>query len=177
MFYSRSVAESQHRLTTHTIDFPYTRTLGPVLSAFLTGMRDGKILGIKGRDGTVICPPTEWDPATGEGLGTDLVEVGPGGVVTTWAWVSTPTPKHPLDKPFAFALIQLDGADTGLMHAVDAGSIDTMKTGMRVTPRWKDDRVGHITDIDAFVPEPAAGGFADPSLTETEPAPATNGDA
>ena len=146
------MAKSQERLTTHTIDFPYTRTLGPVFSAFLTGMRDGKILGIKGLDGKVICPPTEWDPATGEGLDNDFVEVGPGGVVTTWAWVTEPAPKHPLDHPFAFALIQLDGADTGLLHAVDAGSIDNMKTGMRVAARWKDERIGHITDV-AFVPE------------------------
>lgn len=152
MFYCLVVAAGD-RLTTHTIDFPYTRTLGPVLSAFLTGMRDGKLLGIKGPDGKVICPPTEWDPATGVALADDFVEVGPGGAVTTWAWVSEPTPKHPLSKPFAFALIQLDGADTGLLHAVDAGSAEKMQTGMRVIPRWKDQRIGHITDVEAFVPE------------------------
>ena len=152
MFYFRAVADSQERMTTHTIDFPYTRTLGPVYSEFLTGMLDGRLLGIKGRDGKVICPPTEWDPETGDALDNDFVEVGPGGVVTTWAWVTEPTPKHPLDKPFAFALIQLDGADTALMHAVDAGSIDKMSTGMRVTARWKDDRIGHIADV-TFVPD------------------------
>ena len=42
----------------------------------------------------------------------DFVAVGPGGVVTTWAWVHAPRPKHPLDRPFAWALIRLDGADT-----------------------------------------------------------------
>ena len=152
MFYSEAVA-TDVPMTTHTIEFPYTRTLGPVYSAFLTGMRDGKILGIRGRDGRVLCPPTEWDPNTGEGLDPELVEVGPGGTVETWAWVTAPTPKHPLDRPFAFALIKLDGADTALMHAVDAGSIDAMKTGMRVSPRWKSERVGHITDVEAFVPE------------------------
>ncbi len=151
MFYSRTLAAK--RLTTHTIEFPYTRTLGPVNGAFLTGLRDGQLLGIKSRDGRVLCPPTEWDPTTGEGLDVELVDVGPGGVVTTWAWVVEPTRKHPLDHPFAFALIQLDGADTGLMHAVDAGSIDNMQTGMRVTARWKSERIGHITDVEAFVPE------------------------
>ena len=33
------------------------------------------------------CRPTEYDPATGEEL-DELVEVGPGGTVTTWAWVA-----------------------------------------------------------------------------------------
>ena len=141
--------------TTHTIEFPYTRTLGPVYSEFLTGLRDGRILGITGKDGTVLCPPTEWDPWTGDALDPSLTEVGPGGTVETWAWVSEPTPKHPLDTPFAFALVKLDGAGTAMMHAVDAGSMDAMQTGMRVTAKWRDERIGHITDF-VFVPEASA---------------------
>ena len=90
--------------------------------------------------------------ATGEALDIDFVDVGPGGIVETWAWVTEPTRKHPLDHPFAFALIRLDGADTGLLHAVDAGTMDRMRTGMRVVARWKDERVGHIADL-CFVPE------------------------
>jgi uncharacterized OB-fold protein len=138
--------------TTHTIEFPYTRTLGPVYSEFLTGLRGGRILGITGKDGTVLCPPTEWDPWTGDPLDPTLTEVGPGGTVETWAWVTEPTPKHPLETPFAFALVKLDGAGTAMMHAVDAGSMDAMQTGMRVTAKWKDERIGHITDL-VFVPE------------------------
>ena len=148
-------AVSEIPRTTHTIEFPYTRTLGPVIGPFLTGLRDQRILGARTGDGRVLVPPLEWDPATGEALATDLVEVGPGGTVETWAWVSAPSRKHPLDHPFAFALIRLDGAHTGMLHAVDAGSIDRMRTGMRVTARWKDERMGHITDL-TFVPEDAA---------------------
>jgi hypothetical protein len=66
--------------------------------------------------------------------------------------VARPSSQHPLDRPFAFALVRLDGADTALFHAVDAGSPDAMATGMRVAPRWKAERRGHITDVDAFVP-------------------------
>lgn len=151
-----SEAVNDERVSTHTIEFPYTRTLGPVYSAFLTGLRDQKVLGIRSRDGRVLCPPTEWDPETGEPLDLEFLEVGPAGVVETWAWVTEPTRKHPLDHPFAFALVRLDGADTGLLHAVDAGSIDAMHTGMRVTARWKPERVGYITDLEAFVPEGSA---------------------
>jgi uncharacterized protein len=147
---------AEPRTSTHKIEFPYTRTLGPVYSAFLTGLRDAKVLGVTSNDGKVLCPPTEWDPQTGEALTNDFVEVGPGGVVETWAWVTAPTRKHPLQHPFAFALIKLDGADTGLLHAVDAGSMDAMHTGMRVTPRWKQERIGYITDLEAFVPEGSA---------------------
>jgi uncharacterized OB-fold protein len=136
------------------IEYPFRRTTGPVIGGFLTALREGFLVGIRAGDGSVIVPPIEYDPTTGEDL-TELVEVGPGGVVTTWAWVSHPDPKHPLDRPFAWALIQLDGADTGLLHAVDAASIDAMSTGMRVTPVWRDERVGEIEDIVSFKPEEA----------------------
>ena len=71
------------RISIHTIEFPYTRTLGPVYGAFLTGLRDGRLLGIRAADGRVLMPPTEWDPATGEPLDLDFVEVGPGEVLCT----------------------------------------------------------------------------------------------
>jgi uncharacterized OB-fold protein len=134
-----------------TLEFPYTRTTGPVVGPFLTGLRDGKILG--GRCGDrVLCPPLEFDPDTGASIEPDFVEVGPGGTVVSWTWVATPTVKHPFDHPFAFALISLDGADTPLVHAIDAGSIDAMSTGMRVKAQYRDDRRGAITDV-YFVPE------------------------
>lgn len=143
-------------ISTHVIEFPYTRTLGPVVGPFLTGLRDGQLLGIRCGDGRVLVPPLEWDPRTGEPLDpAGLVPVGPGGVVETWAWVTEPSPKHPLGHPFAFALIRLDGADTALMHAVDAASIDAMSTGMRVTARFAEERVGNINDV-VFVPERTA---------------------
>jgi uncharacterized OB-fold protein len=50
-------------------------------------------------------------------------------------------------------LIQLDGADTALMHVVDGGDEKAMSTGMRVSVRWADETVGRIQDIAAFVPE------------------------
>ena len=61
--------------------------------------------------------------------------------------VRTPRPKAPLDRPFAWALIKPDGADTSMLGAVDAGSIDAMSTGMAVEPVWADEREGSITDL------------------------------
>jgi uncharacterized OB-fold protein len=137
------------------LEYPYTRSTGPVIGRFMTALRDdAELLGITAGDGRVVCPPTEYDPATGAELTADqCVAVGPGGVVTTWAWVHAPHEKHPLDRPFAWALIRLDGADTGMLHTVDAGEEARMSTGMRVQPRWRAERVGNIHDIEAFVPE------------------------
>jgi uncharacterized protein len=99
-----------------------------------------------------MVPPAEYDPDTGEGL-SEFVEVGQAGVVTTWSWVTEPRPKHLLDHPFGWALIKLDGADTAMLHMVDAGDESKMATGMRVKVKWRDERVGEIQDIACFVPE------------------------
>jgi uncharacterized OB-fold protein len=128
------------------IEYPFSRTTGPVVGAFLTALREGFLVGIKGADGRVLVPPTEYDPLTGEDL-SEVVEVGPEGTVTTWAWVRQPGAKAPLDRPFAWALIRPDGADTAMLGAVDAGSPDAMSTGMKVAPVWAEEREGSITDI------------------------------
>jgi uncharacterized protein len=134
------------------IEYPFSRTTGPVIGAFLTGLREQVLLGITGSDGRVLVPPTEYDPHTSEEL-TELVEVGPGGVVDTWCWVRQPMPKHPLQHAFAWALVRPDGADVGFLQAVDAGSSDRMATGMRVRPRWAADRAGTIHDLECWEPD------------------------
>jgi hypothetical protein len=73
------------------------------------------------------------------------------GVVTTWSWVNEPLRKGPLNKPFAWALIKLDGADTAMLHVIDAEK-SAMKTGMKVKIRWAAERVGNIRDIACFEP-------------------------
>ena len=150
--------ESEALHASHRLEYPYSRSVGPVIGAFLTGLRDGKLLGVQGSAGSVIVPPTEYDPTTGEDTG-ELVEVGPGGAVESWAWVSEPRPKHPLQRPFAWALIRLDGADTALLHVVDSGGPDALASGDRVTVwfRPEAERIGAMADIVAFVPEAGAG--------------------
>ncbi|HMC52977.1 MAG TPA: DNA-binding protein, partial [Acidimicrobiales bacterium] len=80
-------------VATNVLEYPYTRTVGPVLGAFFTGLRQGRIQGVRGADGRVLVPPAEYDPLTGEDL-SELIDVGQAGVVTTWAWVYAPREKH-----------------------------------------------------------------------------------
>jgi hypothetical protein len=137
----------------HVLEYPYTRSTGPVIGRFLTGLREGRIEGIRTPDGRVLVPPTEYDPLTGAAL-SEWIDVGTAGTVTTWTWLEIPRANNPLGRPFAWALILLDGADTPMLHAVDAGSESAMRTGMRVRARWRVERRGHITDIECFEPEP-----------------------
>ena len=151
------------------IEFDYTRSLGPVLSQFMAALAERRILGARGADGRVHAPPFEYDPVTAEPPG-DLLPVGPEGTVLSWSWMPDPLADQPLTVPFAWALIRLDGADTALLHAVDAGSAAAMRTGLRVRPRWAAARTGSIRDIACFEPaDGAADGDTDTGSAEVNP--------
>ena len=132
------------------MEFAYTRSTGPVVGAFLTGLRDHKVLGAKDSRGLVVVPPPEYDAGTAAPIeAAALVEVGQEGTVTSWSWNPVPRLGQPFDVPFAWALVKLDGADTSILHALDAPR-EVITTGMRVKIRWADETVGFINDIACF---------------------------
>ena len=144
--------DSEPLSAVHVMEYPYRRSLGPVLGRFFTALQERRIEGSRTKSGRVIVPPTEHDPDTGEAI-DGMVEVGPGGAVLSWTWVAEPREQQPFEHPFAYALIQLDGADVPMLHVIDAGSEAQMSTGMRVRPRWSDDPQGGIRDLACFEPE------------------------
>lgn len=141
------------------ISFDYTRSTGPVLGRFMTGLAERRIEGVRGSDGRVHVPPVEFDPHTAEPL-SEFVEVADVGTVQTWSWCEHPVDGQPIQRPFAWALIQLDGADTALLHAVNVPTAEHMHTGLRVRVRWAETTVGHIRDVLYFEPEGANAALA-----------------
>src|SRR5437868_14487106 len=115
------------------LEYPggYTRSVGPVIGKFLTGLRDGKLLAVRLGDGRVLVPPTEYDPATSAAVAPDgdhWIEVGPRGTVQSFTWVAEPRPgKQALTKPFAFELIRPGGADTVMLHVGHSGCADAIR--------------------------------------------------
>ncbi len=130
-----------------TLSFDYTRSVGPVLGAFFTALRERRVVGVRGSDGRVHVPVVEYDPVTYQPL-SEIVPVSSVGTVQTWSRQDHPLAGQPLDRPFTWALIALDGADTALLHAVDGA----VRTGDRVHAHWVDEPVGAITDIAYFRP-------------------------
>lgn len=134
------------------LGFTYSRSLGPVIGTCFAALAEMRFLGMRRRDGSVLFPPLEYDPNTAEAL-TEWVELGNTGSVVGYSWVKQPREKHQELAPFAWALIQLDGADTPFLHKVRVGDESMMSTGLRVRPVWIAEPQGDITDIAAFVPE------------------------
>ena len=90
-----------------SLEFPggYTRSVGPVIGRFLTELRDGRLVGVRTAAGRRSVPP--------RGVRRRRRRRSPGSsstsarecTVGTYAWVSRPRPDHPLDRPFAWALL------------------------------------------------------------------------
>ncbi len=145
-----SAADEAALSAPHSLEYTYKRSLGPILSQFFTALRDRRILGVRRADRSVLVPPKEYDPDTGQSL-DEMVEVESIGVVRSWSWVGAPRRQQPIDHPFAYALIQLDGADTAFIHVVDDVVEGDMESGMRVKVRWAEETTGSMLDF-VFVP-------------------------
>ncbi len=50
-----------------------------------------------------------------------------------------------------FGLVQIDGADTLMLHRIDAPDAD-LAEGLRLAPRWSAEPIADITAIEAFEP-------------------------
>ncbi len=134
------------------IAVPYTWWVGEVGSRFLIALRDeAKIIGNRcTRCNTVYVPPRKNCGSCFEDI-DQFVEVSNEGIVSAHTVVRFKYPLQPVDIPFAYALIRLDGADVSLAHIIK-GDLDKLKNGVRVRARFKDqsERTGHILDIDSF---------------------------
>jgi uncharacterized OB-fold protein len=82
-----------------------------------------------------------------------LVEVSDKGTVISFTEVFYKEPvQPPIAAPFVYGIIQLDGADTGMVHFIGGVNPQDIKIGMRVQAVFKDKREGSILDIDYFKP-------------------------
>jgi len=82
----------------------------------------------------------------------DWVEVSTIGTVLSYTVVHHPEPCHKFPTPFVFGLIQLDGADTSLMHFLGEFDEKDLKIGLRVEAVFQEKREGSILDIKHFKP-------------------------
>lgn len=79
--------------------------------------------------------------------------MGPTGTLVNFTVVRKPEAHHPRKAPFAYGVIQLDGADSNLVHFLGEINLDHIQLGMRLQAVFKEERVGNILDIAYFKPE------------------------
>jgi hypothetical protein len=135
------------------IKVPYTWSVGEVGSRFLTELRDHKkIFGTRcPKCNTVYLPPKKTCGQCFLNL-QEWMEVGPQGTLITYTVVHYESPVMPMKPPFAYGIILLDKASTGLLHLLGEVNMGEIQSGMRVEAIFKDERIGDIMDIRYFRP-------------------------
>jgi uncharacterized protein len=135
------------------IKVPYSWQAGETASHFLTQLRDERRIWGKRcpKCQKVLMPPRKNCPFCFVDT-SEWVEVSGEGVVEAFTVVRRETTIQHLAAPFAYAVIRLEGADTGLVHVVSDVEPEKIEEGMRVKAVFAEDRKGSVRDISHFRP-------------------------
>lgn len=136
------------------IRLEYRYTPGTESSAFLRGMKEGKLLGRR-------CPSCRkvYFPARavcsmcGEAF-SETVEVKDTGTMVTFAVVNVNFANRVIDLPYVTAEVVFDGADTTTMVLLSGVAAEDARMGMRVKAHWipQDEWDYSLANIDYVVP-------------------------
>jgi uncharacterized OB-fold protein len=135
------------------IKVPYAWSAGKVGTHFLTQLKEGRIVGTRCPScGKVSVPPRKSCGVCFVPF-ERFVDVGPKGVLESFTRPCYESAALPALRP-VFGLIRLDGADSSLLHHVDASAYERLRPGLRVEAVFRDERRGHILDILHFKEAP-----------------------
>jgi len=136
-----------------SFDSIFSYDAGAIRSKFLTEIRDHqRIIGIRCPDCNHVYVPPRSTCLKCFATLSDFVEVAKTGTLTTYSIVYGSQPYYPSEPPFIYGVIQLDGADTGLVHLISDVDPQQVRVGMRLRAVFKEKRVGSVLDIKYFKP-------------------------
>lgn len=134
---------------------PYSWTVGSTLSKWYVQMRDdGEIWANRCPScGTVFVPPKGKCIYCYEDI-NDWVKLPGTGTIETYTVVYYEEPIQPKKPPIVYAVVKLDGADTGIVHLIEEVDPEKVKSGMRVEAVMAEpgDRQANLLDIKYFRP-------------------------
>jgi uncharacterized protein len=118
------------------IRLEYRYTPGTASSAFLRGMKQGRLLGRRCTScQKVILPPRGSCSMCGELLGEE-VECEDTGTLVTFAVVNVNFANRVVDLPYVTAEVCFDGADMTTTLLLSGVPVDQVRMGMRVKAVW-----------------------------------------
>jgi len=135
------------------IYIPNTYAAGVVGSQFLIALRDKKkIMGTRCPTCNRVYVPARSVCKDCFGKLSELVEVSDKGTLLTYTVCHQPSRVQPVEPPIVYGIIQLDGADTGIVHMLGEVDLEQLRIGMRVQAVFKENREARILDIKYFKP-------------------------
>lgn len=153
------MAEERLDTIAGTVALPYTWSTGPTLARFLEGLKEGKILATRcPQCRRVLVPARHFCPRCF--VDTDeWLELPDRGRLRTYTIVNYAYAGQPKPPPYVIGIIDLEGADVGLVHfvgGIDLSDLDAaarrLRPGLPLKAVWQRERHGRINDIEQFVP-------------------------
>jgi len=134
---------------------PYRYSAGRYRSRFLVEIRDNKrFVGVRCPKCRKVYAPPKMLCGPCFCTMDEPVEVGPQGVIKTFTILrfAFVDPDTGIAKPvpYAYGIIQLDGADNVLSHYVDYHDESRVRIGARVEAVFEEHRTGTMKDIRHF---------------------------
>jgi uncharacterized protein len=135
------------------IYIPYSYSAGAVGSRFLIELRDKKrIMGTRCPTCNRVYVPARSSCKDCFGQLDEWVEVSDKGTLLTYTVCNQPNRVQPVQSPIVYGIIQLDGADNGMVHMLGEVDFEQLRVGMRVQAVFKEKREASILDIKYFKP-------------------------
>ncbi|CAG0948032.1 hypothetical protein ANRL1_04847 [Anaerolineae bacterium] len=133
-----------NEFVTAGVNLRFSYAAGEAASRFLIALRDEiKIYGTRCPGcRRVLVPARSFCPRCFV-VTSEWIAVGPAGTLIAFA----------ATRDFPLALVRLDGADTALVHRINAANADALRIGLRVVLVFAETRAGNILDIAYFKPE------------------------
>ncbi len=134
----------------------YAWDSGIAIGRYLTGLKEGKILGVRcEKCQRVLVPPRIFCEECFRTI-DEWVELKDTGKVNTFSICYVSWDVKRLEEPEIPAVIEIDGASPGygIMHLLGEVKPEEVRIGMKVKAVWKrrEEREGSITDIRYFKP-------------------------
>ncbi|MCG8672062.1 MAG: OB-fold domain-containing protein [Pseudomonadales bacterium] len=150
------MSEIEEQQVEYSWDITYNVVMGETYATFMENQRQKKIVGNVGPSG-VHYPPKPFCDISFEAC-KDWVELDGIATLLTYTVVHVPMPHLP-PPPSITGIFKMGESVVNFVHHI--GGIDTsdpakvedkIKIGMKFKPVWKEERKGHMFDIDYFEP-------------------------
>jgi uncharacterized OB-fold protein len=139
-----------------TPELRYRYAAGRYASAFLHGLRDGRILASRCRRCARTLVPPRIACTGCFGRMEEFVTLPPGGALLGFTQVAVPFRDRvtgiPRPVPYCYGMVKLEGADNTFQYFLSEKDSGRLRVGQTVRAVFREERTGSLADLLHFAP-------------------------
>jgi uncharacterized OB-fold protein len=131
------------------LEYAYKRSTGKIIKKFFTFLANKKLSGSTFSNGDIFVPALEFHPETREPA-IDVIDLNEKISLLNWTWIASPKKYHPIQKPFAYGLIQVGNSRTSMLHIITDCNESDLHKDIELVPIWKQDAGENMKNLAYF---------------------------